>query len=168
MPQLGQSSCSRCGLIIFRRVHGFTKCAHVTRGAISGILSGPGSFVAQNIDDTSAAWLPARPPPALWLPSQKGQANWVNLRNMLFNLEMNDSVLAEQFLGEIERLRKIRKIGAPKKGAGVRRKLVSFLPIELMDRSFFLKTKLDGSQRSQVSKAQQSYVARCKELKLAP
>ena len=87
---------------------------------------------------------------------------------MLFNLEMYDSVLAEQFLGEIERLRKLRKIDAPKKGAGVRRKLVSFLPIELMDRCFFLKTKLDGSQRSQVSKAQQSYVARCKELKLAP
>ena len=107
-------------------------------------------------------------PPALWLPSQKGQANWVNLRNMLFNLEMNDSVLAEQFLGEIERLRKLRKIDAPKKGAGVRRKLVSFLPIELMDRSFFLKTKLNDSQRSQVSKAHRCYKATCNKLGLAP
>jgi len=112
--------------------------------------------------------MPSEAQSGLWLPSQKDLPHWVTLHGESFNLRVNNSVLVSQFLVAIERLRKVRNIPAPDKGHGIRRKPVSFLPIELMDRRYYLKAKLNHSQRSQVSKAIRAYEAQCRKLRLSP
>jgi hypothetical protein len=112
--------------------------------------------------------LPNAAPPAVWLPSQKDKANWVKLTGVSFNLEVNNSILQGQFLEEIERLRTCRNILPPGKGKGVRRKPVSFLPLELLDRRYYLRCKLNHSERSAVSKTMKAYEATCEKLKLTP
>ena len=84
------------------------------------------------------------------------------------NLKANDSVLMQQFLDELARLRKQHGIERPKEGKGVRRKPISFLAIELMDRQYYLALKLNDSERSQVSKANRAYAAACKGAGIQP
>lgn len=118
--------------------------------------------------DYLASLWPTKTTPTIWQPSQKGKVEWVEIPARQINLEANDSVLRQQFHDEVARLRKQHGIERPKEGKGKRRKPISFLPIELMDRRYYLGLKLNGSQRSQVSKAQQDYADACKAADIEP
>lgn len=118
--------------------------------------------------DYLASLWPTQTTPTIWQPSQKGKQGWVEIPARQINLKANDSVLMQQFLDELARLRKEHGIERPKEGKGVRRKPISFLPIELLDRRYYLGLKLNGSQRSQMSKAEQDYVAACKAADIQP
>lgn len=118
--------------------------------------------------DFLASLWPTETTPTIWQPSQKGKAGWVEIPARQINLKANDSVLTEQFLGELTRLRKDHGIEKPKQGQGVRRKPISFLPIELMDRRYYLGVKLNDDERPKVSKANRAYAAACKAAEIQP
>jgi len=84
------------------------------------------------------------------------------------NLQANDAALAQQLMDEVKRLREQHHIKRPEAGKGVRRKPISFLPIELLDRRYYLDEPLDGSRRSQVSKEVRAYADACKDVGLEP
>ncbi len=111
---------------------------------------------------------PTETTPSIWQPSQQGKAGWVQIPGRQINLKANDTLLTQKFLGEVERLRKQHGIERPLPGHGVRRKPISFLPIELLDQKYYLGLKPDGSQRSQVSKELRAYLAACKDVGIEP
>jgi hypothetical protein len=96
-----------------------------------------------------------------WLPSDEGKVEWVKL-SVNFNLKLNDTILADQFQKEIDRLRKNQKITRPGPGHGVARKDPPWLTIELMDRHHLLGEKLNDAGRSQRSKGRQDCQRFCK------
>jgi len=106
---------------------------------------------------------PSSHPVRRWTPAEAGRPEWRELIGVKFNLKLNDSVLVEQFTSELKRLRSQLEIPAPKIGTGVRRKPISWLPIELMDIRRYEIRSLNGSERSQVSKAILDYEEVCEE-----
>lgn len=115
-----------------------------------------------------ASLWPTETTPTIWHPSQKGKPGWVEIPARHINLNANDSVLQRQFVDDLARLRKQHRIARPRAGKGVRRKPVSFLPIELLDRHYYLGEKLGDSQRSQVSKELRDYADACKAVGIKP
>lgn len=111
---------------------------------------------------------PMKSTPVTWTPSEQGNKNWIKLPDEWFNLKANDEALTRQFLGEIKQRRKDLGVSAPAPGQGVRRKEVSFLPIELMDRRHYLRARLNDAERSAVSKARKNYETMCQAVNLVP
>jgi|GEM_PF-1170723 len=103
-----------------------------------------------------------------WLPSLKDHRLFVRLHYHRFNLSLNDSVLVEQFRKAIQQERKLNNIDRPKPGYGIRRRPISWKPIELMDLRYFTNRVLNESERSQVSKAMADYKLACKSAAIIP
>ncbi|MEI6391411.1 MAG: hypothetical protein WCT12_09920 [Verrucomicrobiota bacterium] len=99
---------------------------------------------------------------SIWQPPHNRKAGWVEIPAREINLKAHDVALMRQFMDEVARLRRQHGIEKPKPGKGVRRKPISFLPIELMDRRYYLHKQLNDSERSQVSKAERAYNAASK------
>ena len=99
-----------------------------------------------------------------WTPAEADRPEWWGLAGLNFNLKLNNSVLIEQFASELERLRTQVGIEAPATGQGIRRKPISWLPIELMDIRHYQIRTLNDSERSQVSKATRAYERACRGL----
>jgi hypothetical protein len=111
---------------------------------------------------------PTKTTPTIWQPTEQGKKNWIDLPTWKINLAANDSVLVEQFLEKVKRFREQHEVQPPEQGRGVRRKDISFLPIELMDKRYYLGTKHNGSQRSQVSKERRDYEEASSIVGIAP
>lgn len=103
-----------------------------------------------------------------WLPSDIGKPEWQQLVGVSFNLRLNATVLTERFHEEIERLRHRHGIPKPAPGGGVRRKPMTWRPIELLDIRRYDIRDLDDAERSQVSKAMAAYESACRETGIAP
>lgn len=99
-----------------------------------------------------------------WTPAEADRPEWWGLAGLNFNLKLNNSVLIEQFASELERQRTQVGIEAPATGQGIRRKPISWLPIELMDIRHYQIRTLNDSERSQVSKATRAYERACRGL----
>lgn len=97
-----------------------------------------------------------------WTPAESGKPEWRAVDRLPLNLQLNDSVLVEQFASEVKQLRERWQIPAPATGQGVRRKPISWLPIELMDVRHYQIRTLNDSERSQVSKATRAYERACR------
>ena len=110
---------------------------------------------------------PSPYPPQKWTSMEAGKPEWREVNGVRFNLKLNNSVLIEQFIGELERLRAELGVEAPAAGQGVRRKPISWLPIELMDLRHYEVCVLNDSERSQVSKAARAYREACRKV-IAP
>lgn len=107
--------------------------------------------------------------PALnWLPSDQNNPKFVTLGSQRFNLELNDSVLQGQFLKAINALRKREKVHRPKPGKGIRRKPVSWLPLEFMDIRHYGFRILNNAERPRLTKAFAQYQAECAKVGIAP
>ena len=115
-----------------------------------------------------ASLWPTETTPTIWQPSQKGKPGWVEIPARHINLNANDTGLQRQFVDDLARLRKEHRIPRPGPGKGVLRKPVSFLPIELLDRRYYLGEKLGDSQRSQVSNERRDYAHACKAVGIKP
>jgi hypothetical protein len=107
---------------------------------------------------------PSSYPVQNWTPAEADKPEWRGLAGLNFNLKLNNSVLIEQFASELERLRTQVGIEAPATGQGIRRKPISWLPIELMDIRHYQIRTLNDSERSQVSKASRAYERACRGL----
>ena len=103
-----------------------------------------------------------------WLPSDAGKPAWSRLDGVSFNLQLNDTVLIEQFLAEVERLRRSKAIRKPGVGQGVRRKPLSWRPIELLDIRRYRIRPLNDGERSHVSKVLRDYKAACQKARIEP
>ena len=103
-----------------------------------------------------------------WCPSENGKPEWQELVGVNFNLKLNNTVLTAQFIEEIERLRHSHDISKPGPGEGVRRKPMSWRPIELMDIRRYDIRELGDAERSHVSKAVVAYEAACRETGIDP
>lgn len=107
-------------------------------------------------------------PARKWLPSDAGKPAWSRLDGVSFNLQLNDTVLIEQFLAEVERLRSSKAIRKPGVGQGVRRKPLSWRPIELLDIRRYRIRPLNDGERSHVSKVLRDYKAACQKARIEP
>ncbi len=103
-----------------------------------------------------------------WLPSDTEKTEWQQFVGVNFNLKLNNTVLTAQFTEEIERLRRQHGIRKPAPGEGVRRKPMTWRPIELLDIRRYGIRELGDAERSQVSKAVVAYEAACRETGIEP
>lgn len=111
--------------------------------------------------------VPSKYPSQFYLPVSRSEDCWAMISEKI-NLRLNDETLAKQFLAKVAEERESRGIKAPGKQGGVRRRALSWAPIEYMDLDYYGILERSSSIRSQVSKARLNYEAMCKRLSLAP
>ena len=113
-------------------------------------------------------YLPSEHPARNYLQSDVRSNNWAKVPERWVNLQLNDSVLVEQFQAEIEQLRESKSIPRPAKGKGIRRRDISWRSIEMMDARYYKMRVLNASERSQLSKETKAYEQICEQLNLTP
>jgi hypothetical protein len=111
--------------------------------------------------------VPSEYPSQFYLPVARPEDCWATISEKI-NLRVNDETLARQFLSRVAKEREYRGVKAPGKEGGVRRKKMSWAPIEYMDLRHYGVIKDSSSGHSQVSKARRNYEATCASLNLAP
>lgn len=117
---------------------------------------------------TLSSMIPAEEPAQVAVSLSKPGDSWITLDMFWVNLRLNDEVLARQFFDHVAEARRVRGVKAPGPGRGVRRRPLSWAPLESMDiRHHGIRALTDG-ERSQLSKARRRYVTLCKRLGLEP
>ncbi len=107
-------------------------------------------------------------PPVNYSHAEAKNPAFICLTNTCFNIAINDAVLVRQFLDEINQERARQGIVAPGYHGGVRRRPLSWLPIECMDIKHYQARILTDSERSQVSKAVREYRDACTAISIRP
>jgi hypothetical protein len=93
-------------------------------------------------------------------------SNWVQFPK--FNLQLGDDTLVKFFKDLLAVARVNTWNPKPTKGKGARKRELSWLPIELLDKKKYLGLVLNDSERACVSKAKREYKATCEKLGLVP
>ncbi|TSA33859.1 MAG: hypothetical protein D4R65_07050 [Verrucomicrobiaceae bacterium] len=112
--------------------------------------------------------LPSKYPSTVDLPITRPIDNWVSLPPLNLNLGLNDEILFREFKLELERKRQEIGLERPATGQGVRRRAISWKPIEFMDYRRYKIMVLNDAERSGLSKARRSYERTCTRLGLEP
>ncbi len=85
-----------------------------------------------------------------------------------YNLLLNDETLIRQFTKELKQKRSDLGLSRPAPGQGVRRRSISWQPIEYMDIRRYGIRVLNESERSALSRARKLYEETCARLRLDP
>jgi hypothetical protein len=93
-------------------------------------------------------------------------SHWVQFPK--FNLQLGDDTLVNYFKELLAVARVNTWNPKPLKGKGARKRELSWLPIELLDRKRYLNLVFNDSERSTVSKANREYKETCEKLGLLP
>ena len=111
--------------------------------------------------------VPSDRPSKFYLPVSRPTDCWVEMPGKV-NLLLNDKTLADGFLARVREERERRGLSAPKYRGGVRRRKISWVPIESMDLEHYKICKLNGAERGHLSKARKKYEGICKSLNMDP
>ena len=110
--------------------------------------------------------LPSKYPSKLNLHLDRPEDKWASFGK--FNLLLNDKTLVRQFVEELTQKRSELRLKKPGYGKGVRRRAISWVPIESMDIRRYRIRALTDAERSALSKAEKSYEKTCAKLGFEP
>jgi len=108
--------------------------------------------------------LPSKYPRKLWLSERPGK-EWVRLT---LNLALGDKTLSAFVKKELVKIRKAMGLPHPPPSKGARRRPLSWLSLELMDKKKYLGTVFNDSERKVVHSARRRYLENCKAVGLDP
>lgn len=126
----------------------------------------PWAFVSQEQRRFLGCLWPQNNPPRNWNQGEADNPAFVRLHRS-FNLELNDTELQRQFMEEIAKQREESKI-EKQDPHSVSHRAMSWRPIELLDIRHYKIRELNESERSQLSKAVQTYKLACQNVDLEP
>ena len=125
----------------------------------------PWVFISQEQRRFLSRLWPQRNPPRNWNPAEANNPAFVNMRP--FNIELNDTALREQFMEQINRRR--AELQVPRREPNsISHREMSWRPIEFLDIRNYRIRELNDSERSQLSKAVQTYKLACESVDLEP
>jgi hypothetical protein len=109
--------------------------------------------------------LPSNYPRKLWVSERPGPV-WVALPKL--NFALGDKTLLDFVKKQLVKIRKEKGLPHPPPSKGARRRPLSWLSLELMDKKKYLDTVFNDSERKVVHSARRKYLENCKALGLDP